>query len=92
MSLSNKSTVRYTDAELRTLVEEYLVQQKDTFTLQGVCSYVLYWAVEDGKVAVTNVLQPSDQDRVKLVLASIVRDGRIAAVPNAEMMYKRIIY
>ena len=93
MSLSNTSTtVKYTDAELHTLVEEYLVQQKDTFTLQGVCSYVLYWAVEDGKVTVTNVLQPSDQDRVKLVLASIVRDGRIAVIPGEEISYKRVIF
>ena len=87
MSLSNKSTVRYTDAELHTLVEEYLVQQKNTFTLQGVCSYILYWAVEDGKVAATNALQPSDQDRVKTVLASIVKDGRIRVDSNDETKY-----
>ena len=88
MSLSNTSTtVKYTDAELRTLIEEYLVQQKTTFTLQGVCSYVLYWAVEDGKVAVTNALQPSDQDRVKSVLASIVRDGRICLTESDGTTY-----
>lgn len=48
---NNPVSVTYTDAELRNLVEEYITQQKSGFTLKGVCSYVLYWAVEDDKVA-----------------------------------------
>lgn len=48
---NNQVSVTYTDAELRNLVEEYITQQKSGFTLKGVCSYVLYWAVEDDKVA-----------------------------------------
>lgn len=48
---NNPVSVTYTDCELRNLVEEYITQQKSGFTLKGVCSYVLYWAVEDDKVA-----------------------------------------
>ena len=51
--MTNNNTpvsVIYTDAELRNLVEEFITQQKTEFTLKGVCSYVLYWAVEDDKV------------------------------------------
>ena len=71
--------------ELRTLVEEYIAQQKDEFTFKGLCSYILYWAMEDGKMAnpvkamlQSYELQPSDQERVKSKLDVIVRDGRIA--------------
>ena len=48
---NNQVPVIYIDAELRNLVEEYITQQKSEFTLKGVCSYVLYWAVDDGKAA-----------------------------------------
>ncbi len=48
---NNVVSVANTDTELRTHVEEYITQQKSEFTLKGVCSYILYWAVEDGKVA-----------------------------------------
>lgn len=82
---NNQVSVTYTDAELRNLVEEYITQQKTEFTLKGVCSYVLYWAVEDGKLAEckklieSDELQQSDQDRVKRTLAAVVTDGRIVA-------------
>lgn len=75
----------YTDSELRNLVEEYITQQKTEFTLKGVCSYILYWAVEDGKVAEDNKpiesdeLQQSAQDCVKRILEAVVADGRIVA-------------
>ena len=41
-------SVTYSNDRLCILVEEYIAQQKSEFTLQGVCSYVLYWAMEDG--------------------------------------------
>ena len=78
-------SVTYTDPELRNLVEEYITQQKSEFMLKGVCSYILYWAVEDGKVAEgknlieVDELQQSDQERVKRILEAVVVDGRIAA-------------
>ena len=40
--------VDYSTEELRILVEEYLSMQKIEFTLKGVCSHVLYWAMEEG--------------------------------------------
>ena len=81
----NTVSVTYTDTELRNLVEEYITQQKSEFTLKGVCSYILYWAVEDGKVAVEkklieiDELQKTDQDLVKRILDAIIADGRIKA-------------
>ena len=82
---NNQVSVTYTDAELRNLVEEYITQQKSGFTLKGVCSYILYWAVEDGKVADTKVLiecnelSGTDQERIKKILETIIADGRIEA-------------
>jgi len=83
-------SVTYSDSEFRILVEEYITQQKTEFTLKGVCSYVLYWAVEDGKVAEGKVLIESyelhsgDQKRVKQLLETIAQDGRIKAVTGDE--------
>lgn len=82
---NNQISVTYTDSELRNLVEEYITQQKFGFTLKGVCSYILYWAVEDGKTAEgknlieSDVLSYEEQVRVRQVLEEIVEDGRIAA-------------
>lgn len=76
-------SVTYTDAQLRNLVEEYITQQKSEFTLKGVCSYILYWAVEDGKVAdrkgliESNELRANDQERVTRILNAVAADGRI---------------
>ena len=80
---NNQVSVTYTDYELRNLVEEYITQQKSGFTLKGVCSYILYWAVEDGKVAngkgliESYELHPNDQVRVKRVFERVVSDGRV---------------
>jgi len=77
-------SVAYSDLELRNLVEEFLVQQKSTFALKSVCSFILNWALEDGKVFFSDSkfedykLDNHDEQRVKCVLESIVRDGRIA--------------
>lgn len=49
----NPIEVNYSDSKLRILVEEYITQQRSTFTLDGLCSYVQYWAMED--VHTTNV-------------------------------------
>lgn len=80
---NNPVSVTYSDAELHNLVEEYITQQKEEFTLKGACSYVFYWAVEDSKIAEGNniienyELQASDQERVNRILKAIVADGRI---------------
>lgn len=89
--MSNNNTpesVTYSDAELRNLVEEYITQQKNEFTLKGVCSYILYWAVEDDKVAqghsliVGNAISNADQQRVKRLLEAVITDGRIVSVSD----------
>lgn len=87
-TVSNSISVTYTDCELRNLVEEYITQQKSGFTLKGVCSYVLYWAVEDDKVAQghslieSNAISNADQQRVKRLLEAVVTDGRIVSVSD----------
>lgn len=83
--MNNPIKIDYSDAELRNLVEEYITQQKSEFTLKGACSYILYWALEDGKVVdgkslIENYeLQVNDQERVKTVLNAIIADCRILA-------------
>lgn len=85
---NNQVSVTYSDAELRNLVEEYITQQKNEFTLKGVCSYILYWAVEDDKVAQGdsliegNAISNTDQERVKRLLEAVVTDGRIVSVSD----------
>lgn len=98
MTTNNTVSVNYTDAQLRTLVEEYITQQRTVLSLKGACDYILYWAIEENQVAnpqgsllEANELHPSDQDRVKHVLETIVRDGRIAILSGEEMMYKWVM-
>lgn len=94
---NNQVSVTYTDAELRNLVEEYITQQKTEFTLKGVCSYILYWAVEDSKVAEgkmlleSDELQKSDQERAMHILETITEDGRMGCVEsaNGELRYNK---
>ena len=86
---NNTLSVTYTYAELRNLVEEFITQQKSEVTLKGVCSFILYWAVEDGKMAEgkklieSGELQQSDQERAKRILEAVVADGRIASTSGA---------
>lgn len=80
---TNPIAVKYSDSKLRILVEEYITQQKSEFTLKGVCSYILYWAVEDGKIVEgkklieSDELQQDDKDRIRRILEAIKVDGRI---------------
>ena len=84
MANNNTISINYSDEKLRILVEEYITQQRTSFTLKGVCSYVLYWAMEDGHTTGTglyesNQMSKSDCDRVCGVLDKIVGEGRITA-------------
>ena len=86
MHRNNTIQTNYSDAQLRVLVEEYITQQRGTFSLQGACAYVLYWAMEDGHTLPaagalfqSDKLSPTDCQRVSAVLQTIVREGRIAA-------------
>ena len=85
-TITNPISVTYSDEKLRILVEEYITQQKNEFTFKGVCAYILYWAMEDGKVADAqgtlcegNQLAQADCDRTSGVLDRIVGEHRIAA-------------
>ena len=92
--MNNPISVNYTDYELRNLVEEYITQQKSEFTLKGVCSYILYWAVEDDKVSDAkapiegNELSCHDQSRILQVLDSIIADGRIVVISGDQTKYQ----
>lgn len=84
MENNNSIQVTYSDDRLRTLVEEFITMQKREFTFKDLCSYVLYWAKEEGKTAnnglyESNELDKSDSDRLIRVLEKIVLEGRIAA-------------
>ena len=81
---NNTISINYSDEKLRILVEEYITQQRNSFTLKGVCSYVLYWAMEDGRTTgvgmfESNQLSKTDCNRISVVLEKIATEGRIAA-------------
>ena len=85
MTQNNAIGIDYSDQRLRVLVEEYITQQRGTFTLQGACAYVLYWAMEDGHTTnnglyESNKLAQSDCDRISSMLQKIVSEGRITCV------------
>ena len=87
--------IDYSDARLRVLVEEYITQQRSAFTLKGVCSYVLYWAMEEGKASQSSKglfegdkICQADCDRISGLLAKIVGEGRI--VVNGEYYDKNM--
>ena len=81
---TNPISINYSDEKLRILVEEYITQQRNAFTLKDVCSYVLYWAVEDGHtngngLYESNQLTQADCNRITGVLGKIVGEERIIA-------------
>lgn len=92
----NPLSINFYDVELRNLIEEYITHQKTEFTLKSACSYVLYWLVEDGKIAEaegmieSNELQSSDQDRVRHTLSAIVEDGKNAFAADDDTKYEII--
>lgn len=84
MNNNTAITTTYSDAKLRILVEEFITMQKHEFIFNGLCSYVLYWAKEEGKTAnaglyESNQLDPIDGDRLNKILEKITQEGRIAA-------------
>ena len=83
--------VTYSSERLRTLVEEFITMQKHEFSFSGLCSYVLYWAKEEGKTANTglyesNELASSDCDRLCRVIEKIISEGRISAADNTKFV------
>ncbi len=77
--------VTYTDQHLRILIEEFIAIQRSEFTFKGVCSYILYRAMEEGRtkgkgIYESNQLQTEDCNKVKSILQKIVIEGRITTV------------
>lgn len=84
MTNRNTISINFSDERLWILVEEFITHQRKEFTFKGLCSYIMYWAMEDGKSAnggnaIYDSYQMSsvDCDRVCSILKSIVKDGRL---------------
>lgn len=80
-------TVTYSDEKLRILVEEYITTQKKEFTFRGVCSYILYRAMEEERTANkglygTNQLSQADCGRVSSLLKKIIGENRLTAASD----------
>lgn len=79
----NAISVNYTDQELRILIEEYIAMQRSEFTFKGVCSYILYRAMEEEETAGSRIyesdqMEQKDCTRVSGILEKIKEEGRIA--------------
>ena len=64
----------YTPSELSILVEEYMTLQPSQFTLKGLCSYIVYWGMEDNRLS-GHLLPHEQQQTVGHNLKRVVRDG-----------------
>ena len=87
MNNNTAITITYSTERLRTLVEEFITMQKHEFTFKDLCSYVLFWAKEEGKTGTaglykSNELDAADGDRLTQILEKIVQEGRIVAADN----------
>ena len=83
MSNTNAISINYSDEKLRILVEEYITQQRKEFSFQGLCSYILYWVMEDNHSLYDSYkMAASDSERLSCILDSIVSDGRIVKVAD----------
>lgn len=78
----NPISVTYSDQQLHILIEEFIAMQRSEFTFKGVCSYILYRAMEEertvgSKIYESNMLESKDCDRVSGILEKIVGEDRI---------------
>lgn len=71
----------YTTHDLSVLVEEYITQQRAQFTLRGLYAYIVYWAMEEKRIA-GDQLTDADKEKVNGTLERIVKDGRIRVVED----------
>ena len=72
----------YSDEKLRILVEEYITMQKSEFTFKGVCSYILYRAMEEERTTnkglfESNQLSAADCERVRAILSKVIDEKRL---------------
>ena len=90
----NSIQVTYSAERLRTLVEEYITMQKHEFAYKDLCSYVLYWAKEEGKTAnnglyESNQLDAADCVRLNKILEKIAHEGRIITIDVNKTFIKK---
>ena len=62
--------------------------QKHEFTFSGLCSYVLYRAMEEEETANTglyecNQLSPDDCEKISVILRKVINKGRINCVTDS---------
>lgn len=72
----------FTDQELSVLVEEYITQQRSEFNLKGLYSYIVYWGMEDKRIA-GDQLSEADKENVNSIINRINRDGRIRKLDDS---------
>lgn len=84
MNMSNPTP--YTDQELTVLIEEYITQQRVEFTLRGLYAYIVYWAMEEKRIA-GDQLSDADMEKVYGILKRIVKDGRIRVISSDGKQY-----
>lgn len=77
--MNTNNPTPYTDQELTVLIEEYITQQRAEFTLRGLYAYIVYWAMEEKRIA-GDQLSDDDKEKVNGILKRIVKDGRIRVV------------
>lgn len=85
MTNNNPIKVTYTDQQLRILIEEFIAMQRSEFSFKGVCSYILYRAMEEGRTANNGIyesdqLEQKDCERVSAVLKKILAEGRLKVI------------
>lgn len=95
MNNNTPISVTYSDERLRTLVEENITMQMHEFTFKDLCSYVLYWAKEEGKTAnfglyESNQLDAADCERLNQILKKVVSEGRIAVAAEDNSVFVKI--
>lgn len=87
MANNNTIAINDSDEKLRILVEEYITQQRKEFSFQGLCSYILYWAMEDSKTSDIYEgyqMTETDSKRVNHILEQIVREGRLVKAGDSQ--------
>lgn len=77
--MNTNNPTPYTDQELTVLIEEYITQQRAEFSLRGLYAYIVYWAMEEKRIA-GDQLSDDDKEKVNGILKRIVKDGRIRVV------------
>lgn len=83
MMNNNPISVTYSNEKLRILVEEFITMQRKDFTFKGVCSFILYRAMEEERTKgdglyESDELAPADCGRVSEILNKIIEENRIA--------------